>query len=350
VSNVLQQSGFEVVEASNGQSGVEIAQTQSLDLVMCDVMMENVDGFAVIDRLRMDPETSEIPFIFMSGLSDKETVRKGMNLGADDFLVKPFSFKDLLSAVDARLTKRKDLIDDAERKLTQLRLSISLALPHELRTPLAGILGFAEVLADEKNELPADEVVHIGKMLHKAGQKLGRVIENFMTFAQIELVGTDPEKIAVLRQAHLSETKGLIGPICREKAEYHKRSADLVLDLHEGPVAMLAEFLSKICTELVDNAFKFSEAGTQVKVTSSVNDDGLLISVSDQGRGMSRKQVEELGAYVQFERRYYEQQGAGLGLTISKRLIEVHGGKIEFDTTTASGLTIRVQLPAFPKG
>ena len=88
--------------------------------------------------------------------------------------------------------KRKELIDDAERKLTQLRLSISLALPHELRTPLAGILGFAEVLADEKNELPADEVVHIGKMLHKAGQKLGRVIENFMTFAHIELVGTDP--------------------------------------------------------------------------------------------------------------------------------------------------------------
>ena len=349
VSNVLKQSGFDVLEASNGQAGVEIAQTHAPDLVMCDVMMEQLDGFGVIDRLRMDPTTSEIPFIFMSGLSDRDTVRKGMNLGADDFLVKPFSFPDLLAAVDARLTKRKEIVDDVERKLAQLRLSISLALPHELRTPLAGVLGFAEILADEENVLPQNEVVRIGKMIHRSGERLGRVIENFMTYAQIEIVGTDPQKVASLRTAHLSRTKTLIGPLSREKAEHYKRAADLLLDLREGPVAMSGEFLSKICSELVDNSFKFTEAGSKVEVKTHVDDDGFVLTISDHGRGMSRKQIEELGAYVQFERRYYEQQGTGLGLTIAKRLIEIHGGKMEFDTRAGVGLTIRVHLPAFPK-
>ena len=106
VSNVLRLSGFDVLEAANGETGVEIAQTLAPNLVMCDVMMKRCDGFEVIDRLRTDPSTSEIPFIFMSGLSDEGTVGKGMNLGADDFLVKPFSFSDLLAAVDAQFMKR----------------------------------------------------------------------------------------------------------------------------------------------------------------------------------------------------------------------------------------------------
>ena len=350
VSSLLKQSGFDVLEATNGHSGVEIAQAQTPDLVICDVVMERFDGFAVIDRLRMDHSTSEIPFIFMSGLSDRDTVRKGMNLGADDFLVKPFSFSDLLAAVDARLTKRKEIVNDVERKLAQLRLSISLALPHELRTPLAGILGFAEILGDEANIIPPNELVRMGKMLYRSGERLGRVIENFMTYAQIEIVGTDPQKVASLRKAQLSGSKTLIGPLSRDKADHYKRSTDLVLDLHEGPVAMSGEFLSKISSELIDNAFKFTEAGSKVEVKTHMNDDGFVLTISDQGRGMSRKQIEELGAYVQFERRYYEQQGFGLGLTISKRLVEIHGGKMEFETREGVGFTIQVHLPAFPKG
>jgi two-component system sensor histidine kinase/response regulator len=349
IGNVLKQSGFDVLEAASGSHGVELAQTAAPDLVMCDVMMEHLDGFGVIDRLRMDPSTSEIPFIFMSGLSDRETLRKGMNLGADDFLVKPFSFSDLLAAVNARLDKRKEIVDDVERKLAQLRLSISLALPHELRTPLAGVLGFAEILADEQNELPPHEIVRIGKMLHRSGERLGRVIENFMTYAQIEIVGTDPQKIASLRKAQLVGSKLLLGPLSREKAEYYKRSADLILDMCEGTVAMSGEYLGKICSELVDNAFKFTEPGSSVTIRTHVDDGGFVLTVSDHGRGMSRKQIEELGAYVQFERRYYEQQGTGLGLTIAKRLTEIHGGKMGFDTPAGGGLEVRIHIPISPQ-
>jgi DNA-binding response OmpR family regulator len=107
VSNVLKQSGFDVLEAANGHTGIKIAQKHAPNLVMCDVRMKQLDGFEVIDRLRMDPSTSEIPFIFMSGLSDEDTVCKGMSLGATEFLVKPFSFSRLLAVVDAQLANRQ---------------------------------------------------------------------------------------------------------------------------------------------------------------------------------------------------------------------------------------------------
>jgi signal transduction histidine kinase len=348
VSAVLKQSGFSVLEASNGHNGIELAQAHALDLIISDVMMENLDGFGVLDRLRMDPATSTIPFIFMTGLSDRESLRKGMTLGADDFLVKPFTGEVLLSAVEARLTRHQELSDEAERKLTQLRTSISLALPHELRTPLTAILGFSDILADEKGTLSQAEIAHMGKAILRAGIGLQRVIENFLIYAQIEVIATDSKKVESLRKSQLSHCSELIEPLSRRKAESHKRLADLTLELSDGPVAVSAEYLTKIIEELVDNAFKFSEAGTSVHLTTSTNKDDFVLSIHDQGRGMSAQQLADLGAYVQFERRFYEQKGTGLGLTIAKRLTELHGGKMEFELNEWGGTNVLVHLPTYP--
>jgi signal transduction histidine kinase len=345
VSSILKQSGFAVLDANNGNQGIELAQTHALDLVICDVMMENLDGFGVLDRLRMDPATSTMPFIFMTGLTDKESMRKGMTLGADDFLVKPFTGEVLLSAVEARLTKHQELSDGAERKLTQLRTSISLALPHELRTPLTAILGFSDILADEKGTLSQAEIAHMGKAILRAGLGLQRVIENFLIYAQIEVIASDARKVESLRKSQLLHSSKLIEPLSRRKAESHKRLADLTLELSDGPVAVSAEYLTKIIEELVDNAFKFSEAGTSVHLTTSTNKDDFVLSIQDQGRGMSAQQLADLGAYMQFERRFYEQKGTGLGLTIAKRLTELHGGKIEFELNESGGTNVLVYLP-----
>jgi len=349
VSSILKQSGFAVLDANNGNQGIELAQTHAFDLVICDVMMENLDGFGVLDRLRMDPATNTIPFIFMTGLSDKESMRKGMTLGADDFLVKPFTGEVLLSAVEARLTKHQELSDEAERKLTQLRTSISLALPHELRTPLTAILGFSDILADEKGTLSQAEIAHMGKAILRAGLGLQRVIENFLIYAQIEVIATDSKKVESLRKSQLSHCSELIEPLSRRKAESHKRLADLTLELSDGPVAVSAEYLTKIVEELLDNAFKFSEAGTSVHLTASTNKDDFVLSIQDQGRGMSAQQLADLGAYVQFERRFYEQKGTGLGLTIAKRLTELHGGKMEFELNESGGTNVLVYLPTHPQ-
>ena len=345
ISNVLRQAGYSVFEAGDGEKGIEIAQTEKVDLIISDVMMEKLDGFAMIDRLRMDPATCTIPFILMTGLADRESRRRGMTLGADDFLVKPFTCSELMTAIETRLARHGEMIMEAERKLVQLRSSITLALPHELRTPLASILGFAEIISDEAGGLPASEIARFGKMIHQAGKRLERLLENFTIYAQIEVAAGDPMKVENLRNTQLPNTDELLKLQCKACATNYRRGADLTLDLSDAPVAMSAQFLQKVCEELLDNAFKFSEAGKEVTVTAGTFDNKFILSVEDRGRGMTSHQLATMGAYVQFERRFHEQQGTGLGLIIAKKLVEIHGGTIEFVATAGGGLTAIVSLP-----
>ena len=342
---ILRQSGYLVYEAEDGDQAIEVAQHALPDLIVSDVMMERLDGFGLLDRLRMDPSTSMIPFVFTTGLADKESMRKGMSLGADDFLVKPFSGSDLLSTIEIRLAKRDELKQEAERKLSQLRSCISLALPHEIRTPLASILGFADVLSDDGAQLSHDEVLQSGRLVKKAGLRLQHLLENFMIYAQLEIVASDPERMTSFKRAILPRTREYIEAVSRVRAEVWGRSEDLVLDLVASPASISDAYLKKIVEEIVDNAFKFSTTGTRVEVSTVHEENSFVLSVADSGRGMTSAQVASLGAYVQFERAYYEQQGTGLGLFIAKRLTELHGGTMTFESNIGAGIIVKVRLP-----
>src|SRR5437764_1235585 len=150
----LQQKGFDVVQAENGARGIEIARKELPDLILCDVNMERVDGYVTLASLRNEPATAAIPFILMTGLADNAGMRQGMELGADDYLPKPFAIEALYAAVDARLKKSQALREEAEKKMADLRDNITMMLPHELRTPLNGILAYGEILSTEAGSLP----------------------------------------------------------------------------------------------------------------------------------------------------------------------------------------------------
>src|SRR5215472_5089530 len=196
----LRQRGFDVVEAENGEKGIELARKELPDLILCDVNMDKVDGYLTLSSLRSEPATASIPFILMTGLADQAGMRHGMELGADDYLPKPFTIEALYAAVDARLKKAKAIREEAERKLADLRDNISMMLPHELRTPLNGILAYGEILSTDAQTLPVQEIAEMGQVIHESGRRLERLIENFLIYAQIELLGTDPQKLSALRK------------------------------------------------------------------------------------------------------------------------------------------------------
>src|SRR5437660_8896707 len=163
VQLALAQKGYDVVEAGNGSIGVEVAQKELPDLILCDVNMEQMDGYLTLSALRNKPATAAIPFILMTGLADNAGMRHGMELGADDYLPKPFSIDALYAAVEARLKKVQTVRQEAEKKLADLRDNLSLMLPHELRTPVNGILASGEMLSSDAASLPASEVAAMGQ-------------------------------------------------------------------------------------------------------------------------------------------------------------------------------------------
>src|SRR5438445_2950648 len=195
----LTQKGYDVSEAGNGTKGIETARKELPDLILCDVNMEKMDGYRTLSTLRNEPATASIPFILMTGLADNAGMRQGMELGADDYLPKPFTIEALYAAVDARLKKAQTLRQEAERKLADLRDNLSLMLPHELRTPLNGILAYGEILSAESATLPPAEIAEMGQVIYHSGKRLERLIENFLIYGQLELLVADPQKMAALR-------------------------------------------------------------------------------------------------------------------------------------------------------
>src|SRR5687768_9157804 len=114
-AEILGLANYKVLEAENGKVGVELAKNEQPDLIICDIMMPQLDGYGVLHMLSKNPATSSIPFIFLTAKSEKEDFRKGMNLGADDYLTKPFDDLELLDAVEMRL-KKNDLFRVESRK------------------------------------------------------------------------------------------------------------------------------------------------------------------------------------------------------------------------------------------
>ena len=345
VHMALEHKGFEVLEAENGAVGVEVARKVLPDLILCDVNMEKMDGYLALSSLRSEAATASIPFILMTGLADNAGMRHGMELGADDYLPKPFTIEALYAAVDARLKKAQVLRQEAEKKLSDLRDNISLMLPHELRTPLNGILAYGEILRSDAGSLPPAEVAEMGQVIYDSGRRLERLIENFLIYAQIELLGNDVQKIAMLRSKQTPSPVSLIERHAGNQAQASNRSEDLVLELNDVPVPISEDYLARIVDELTQNAFKFSKAGTPVCVSLSETGAGVTLAVADRGRGFSTEHITKVGAYMQFDRKMHEQQGLGLGLTIARRLTELHGGTLSIESERGNVTTVSVKLP-----
>ena len=144
----LEQQGFEVIEATDSPEGIDAGarRTARPHPLRCQHGQGGA-GYITLAELREDATTAAIPFILMTGLADTAGMRHGMELGADDYLPKPFKVEELYAAVKARLRKVQTVRDEAERKLAALRSQFRLMLPHEMRTPLNGIISNAELLA-----------------------------------------------------------------------------------------------------------------------------------------------------------------------------------------------------------
>jgi len=341
----LKQHGFEVIEAQNGPDGIELARKELPDLILCDVNMGKVDGYLTLSALRGETPTAAIPFILMTGLADNAGMRHGMELGADDYLPKPFTIDALYAAVDARLKKSQTVRDEAERKLASLRDNISLLMPHEMRTPLNGILSNAEMLATSAATLKPAEIAEMGQEIFKSSQRLERLIENFLIYAQLELIAADPKNVNALRIGKTDHPAPLIKKIAVANAAQAARPDDLTVEIADVPVPISEDYLSRVLHELVNNAFKFSESGSPVHVKLAENSNGITISVSDRGRGFSTDQITRVGAYIQFDRKMHDEQGLGLGLIIAKRLVELHGGALSIEGEKGEGTTVIAKLP-----
>ena len=345
ILEMLTFEGYDVAGAEDGLVGVQRARELLPDLIICDIMMPQMDGYGVLETLREDGVTASIPFIFLTARTDRVDIRQGMELGADDYLTKPFTAAELLQTVRTRIEKHERLNELAQKPIKDLQDNIILALPHELRTPLNVILGFSDLLMFDYEEMDSARVGEMARHMNSAALRLYRLIENFLIYANIEILKSSPEKYAAIKGAITEHPRAVIEYAALEKAQLLQRQSDIQLDIEDvSGVTVVEEYLRKVVEELIDNAVKFSEPETPIQVKAYPEGDRYVVSITDCGRGMTPEEIANIGAYMQFNRRFFEQQGSGLGLTISRRLVELHGGTLSVTSVTGDNTTVRVVL------
>ncbi|MFP4323675.1 MAG: response regulator [Anaerolineales bacterium] len=343
----LEMEDYDVVGVSGGKAGIDAAYDDPPDMILCDIMMPEVDGYQVLLKVQKDSRLSGVPFIFLTAKGSREDVRRGMNMGADDYLSKPFSTRELLDMVRSRLKVKSIREQEYERQIDTLRTSVMHTLPHELRTPLTGILGYSAMLIEDLDVLEREQISSMLKAINRSGERLFRLVENYLLYAQLEVLRQDAVKLAQMRgfeghiaQAGLEETAA-------QRADFFNRRHNLDAEFVNATLAIDANDLRRTVYELVDNAFKFSPPDTNVVVRGQVTGTHYQISVQDSGRGMTVEQIEQIAANVQFERRVYEQQGTGLGLAIVKYLVEIYNGTFSIESTPGKNTCITIQIPLY---
>jgi signal transduction histidine kinase len=250
-----------------------------------------------------------------------------------------------MAAIGTRLEKHATFHKQSQEKLEELRSNIIHSLPHELRTPLNGIMGFTEVLLHQFEELEPHEVREMLEEILSGGKRLYRLIQNFLLYAELELIAQNPERVAAIRQSKTYSLEPVVQYRAMQQAKQAEREQDLQINIQDYTVSIAENRLIKIVEELLDNAFKFSAKGTPVILSTSVAEDTFMLSVTNQGRGMTPEQISRIGAYMQFERKLYEQQGTGLGLILAKYIAEIFGGKLTIESVPHRQTTVRVYLP-----
>lgn len=335
---------YQIFAAQHGREGVEVARREIPDLIISDVMMPEMDGYEVLKALRAEEATMAIPFVFLSAKADIAHIREGMNLGADDYLPKPFSIDELLRVVATRLHRQETQERKTQQELESVRLRIASSLPHEFRTPLSGLIGFAEMLRGYKN-LDDEAIMMMLDQIRNNSERLQRLVENFLLFTQIEVAILRQKTPHVLPRDEASFTDELLAERITTIAQKYKRYNDIHATLIGGTLNVATIYLRKIVEELVDNACKFSPLGTPITIALSCTDSQYILSVTDIGRGMTQEEIDLIDAYVQFEREIYEQQGIGLGLVLVQRIVYAYSGTVEIQSAPSQGTTVTVTFP-----
>ncbi|HEY9622139.1 MAG TPA: response regulator [Crinalium sp.] len=343
IQSLLEGEGFDTLGAKDGRMGIDLAVDRVPDLILCDIQMPDVDGYEVLTTLQKHEATATIPFIFLTAKDNKDDLRQGMSLGADDYLTKPFDPDELLNAIASRLEKRSLYQSKTQKQLDELRNHIVQFLPHEFRTPLTGILTSVELLRLDPSD--QESVLETANNIQGFAERLYRLVRNYLLYVKLETALHDPQQRESFTSSHTNNLNFLIKDTATHIAKQAQRETDLYLDLQTATVAMAETNFLKVIEELTDNAFKFSNRGTPVQIKSVADEGGFTVAIANQGRGMTPEQIEQIGAYMQFERDMYEQQGAGLGLVIAKRLLELHDGTLTIESTPEQTTTVAAVFP-----
>lgn len=353
----LHRSGYRVLVAQDGQTAVRQAEYAQPDIILLDVMMPGIDGFETCRRLKTNEITREIPVIFMTALADTANKVRGFEVGAIDYVTKPFDRQEVLARLETHLTIRnlqKNLLAEiAEREKVEAALRETMAelqvrneeldafahtVAHNLKSPLGTLMGIAEVLAADF-AMPPNELKMYLESIVRSGRKVNNIIDELLVLASVRKREVKP---APLNMASIV-------------AEAQQRLNDLIKQTHtevlvpeSWPAALgYAPWIEEVWVNYLSNGIKYGGQPPYLRLGATVQPDNQVqFWVRDNGPGLTPEERTRL--FMPFTRlSEVRTQGYGLGLSIVRRIVEKLGGEVgvESEGALGEGSTFSFTLP-----
>lgn len=345
--------GHDVTTAQNGREGVEKALQVLPDLIFCDITMPELDGYGVLLALQANPRTSAIPFIFLTARADKSFLRHGMEMGADDYITKPFTREELLAAIAARISRRDVFVGEVRQEVEDLKTKIIRLVSHELRTPLASLVFVQHLIERQLGQLEENELRELLQTMRVGTDRLEHIVQQAVLLTQIEGGVYTVESVAETSvPVYLWHLMPPAIDMARRYA-YRNRNNPIKKTEHDPDVALLGNtiLLKHALVEVISNALNFSPPDQEVFINQWIADGTYWVSILDQGIGMMESEVERArAAFEQIGRESREQQGMGVGLDLAYQLIRLHRGTLDLRSVPDKGTQVTIGLPIYTGG
>ncbi len=341
--------------ARNGVTGLELARREQPDVIVSDYMMDEMDGLTMIAQLKADPRTMDIPVILLTAERSVMTRVSARQAGADIYLEKPFSPRELRAAVVALLKRRGREVQQVMRAQVRSLESVSAGLAHEIRNPLTYIknavfvisesvqtvhqtIKRTDVAEEERARIVAKAIDRMERMQTTADRGIQRVEQVLETLRRYAREGYPSTRMPAAFDALVQDVVGLLRPKGDRliQVEFTAGAGDAAVDC-------VADELQQVVRNLVQNAIDAAPEGSTVAVRTRLEKAALVLEVQDWGAGIARELQSRI--FTPFFSTKGPGEGMGLGLAIVDQVVREHGGSINVDSTPGAGSTFRVWLP-----
>ncbi|MDM8558728.1 hybrid sensor histidine kinase/response regulator [Candidatus Parabeggiatoa sp. HSG14] len=340
----LTENGFKVLVTQEGKRAIQKAQYAKPDLILLDVMMPGIDGFETCRILKSDEETKDIPVIFMTALADTVDKVKGFQLGAVDYITKPFQHEEVLARVTAQLNSSslKKQLEARTAELEERNMELDAfarTVAHDLKNPLNAVIGYTEMLAEEctTDTLPSEETIETLQDVVQASHKMLNIIE-----ALLLLSGITKQNSLETQRLEMSD---IITQVMQRLSYMIKESQAEVKLPESWPKALgYAPWIEEIWTNYISNGIKYGGKPPFLELGADENKGMIRFWIQDNGPGLSKEAQAKL--FTPFTRLHTDTaEGHGLGLSIVQQIVKKLGGKIGVETTEGKGCRFYFTLP-----
>jgi two-component system, sensor histidine kinase and response regulator len=333
----LAQEGFEVVRAADGIEALEKIEQARPDLILSDVMMPRMNGVAFCEAVRKRQEWRAIPFVFLTAKGEKEDKVQGFDVGADDYVKKPFEVDELLLVIRARLKRVAEISVESERRFSA---RVAESISHELRTPLTIIQGLVSILQNQP-EIDVDTQRELLRTVLDNGGVLNKLVEDLLNLKKAESAAPLPMWDVDPRDVLLSVCRNW-RDACQKKGIAFGATLPAELPRVRGNRGALLLLFSN----LLDNAVKFTPEQGRVEIGVTINGNILSVTIRDTGVGLSDAAIRHaFQPFFREETAAHELPGVGLGLSTAFKLAQAHRGVLKIASKKHQGTSVTVELP-----